>query len=120
MVKQRDEALTQLSDAKVELKKNAEIISKEKDGALAKLQNAMAEQETKIAGLMQKIDDLVKENEATKAELKAAGESHHQELQKLSSERDNAMKAQEEIMALPRIRPVMIAPPVLQPIRPAI
>ena len=120
IVKQRDDALSQLSDAKVELQKTAESVSKEKDTALTKLQKAMADQEQKIAGLMQKIDELGKQNEVTKAELKAAGESHQQELQKIASERDNAMKAQEEIMSLPRIRPVMITPPpVLQPIRPA-
>ena len=43
-----------------------------------------------------------------------------QELLKLASERDNAMKAQEEAMTLPRIRPVMMAPPVLQTIKPAV
>ncbi len=52
--------------------------------------------------------------EAHQKALAAAVESHQGEAAKLIEERDNALKASEESMALPRIRPVMVPPPSLQ------
>jgi chromosome segregation ATPase len=53
-------------------------------------------------------------------QLETVAAAHKEEVVKLAEERNEAMKAREEVMALPRIRPVMVAPPpILQPVKPA-
>ncbi len=53
-VRQRDEALTQLSDAKVELRKKADALTKEKDAMLAKLRNPFPSRRAKPASSRKK------------------------------------------------------------------
>ena len=90
-----------------------------------KLQKSLNDQERKTAELAQKIGDLAKQNEAVKAELNMVREAHRKEMAatleshqadaaKLTKERDEALKAHEEVMALPRIRAVMVPPPSLR------
>ena len=51
--------------------------------------------------------------------LNRGAAAHKEEVVKIAEERDEAKKAREEMMTLPRIRPVMVAPPpILQPVTP--
>jgi chromosome segregation ATPase len=104
VVNQRDEALAQLDATKDEMEKKAEAVAKEKEQAFSKLQKSHAELEKKVAELHAKFDDIAGQNAALKAEAA-----------RIAGERDAAIRAQEDVLALPRIRPVSFAPKIVQP-----